>query len=291
VVAVSLTPTEKLFQQTLNIDRLLSILMKRRYFLAFIGSIALSCLLSLGINLFSSTITTAQTQTILVSAAASLKDALEEIKPGFEKAHGNIKVNYNFGASGALQQQITQGAPADVFLSAATKQMDALAKAGLIDRSTRRNLLTNRLVLIVPKNYTLKISDFRSLTNSNVKRIAVGEPRSVPVGQYSEEVLKNLGILEQIRPKLVFANSVRNVLAAVETGNADAGIVYITDAKISDRIKVVATAANNLHSPIIYPIAVIKASKNPQAAKTFAQYLTSAAAKNIFEKFGFGIAR
>ncbi|REJ42266.1 MAG: molybdate ABC transporter substrate-binding protein [Microcystis flos-aquae DF17] len=265
--------------------------MKRRYFLAFIGSIVLSCLLSPDINLFSSTIATAQTQTILVSAAASLKDALEEIKPGFEKAHGNIKVNYNFGASGALQQQITQGAPADVFLSAATKQMDALAKAGLIDRSTRRNLLTNRLVLIVPKNSTLKISDFRSLTNSNVQRIAVGEPRSVPVGQYSEEVLKNLGILEQIKPKLVLANSVRNVLAAVETGNADAGIVYLTDAKISDQVKVVATAANNLHSPIIYPIAVIKASKNPQAAKTFAQYLTSAAAKNIFEKFGFGIAR
>ncbi|MFM6058700.1 MAG: molybdate ABC transporter substrate-binding protein, partial [Microcystis aeruginosa] len=116
-------------------------------------------------------------------------------------------------------------------------------------------------------------------------------PHSVPVGQYSEEVLKNLGILEQIKPKLVFTTSVRHVLAAVETGNADAGIVYITDAKISDRIKVVATAANNLHSPIIYPIAVIKASKNPQAAQTFAQYLTRTAAKNIFEKFGFGIAR
>ena len=265
--------------------------MKRRYFLAFIGSIVLGCLLSLVINLFSSTITTAPTQTILISAAASLKDALEEIKPGLEKAHGNIKVNYNFGASGALQRQIEQGAPADVFLSAATKQMDALAKAGLIDTTTRRNLLTNRLVLIIPKNSTLKISDFRSLTNSNVQRIAVGEPRSVPVGQYSEEVLKNIGILEQIKPKLVLANSVRHVLAAVETGNADAGIVYITDAKISDRIKVVATAANNLHSPIIYRMAVIKASKNPQAAKTFAQYLTGTAAKNIFEKFGFGIAR
>lgn len=265
--------------------------MKRRYFLAFIGSIALSLLLSPGINLFSPTITTAQTSTILVSAAASLKDALEEIKPGFEKANPNIKVNYNFGSSGALQQQIEQGAPADVFISAATKQMDALAKGGLIDASTRVNLLTNRLVLIVPKNYTLKITDFRSLTNSNVTRISVGEPRSVPVGQYSEEVFKNLGILEQIRPKLVFANSVRNVLAAVETGNADAGIVYTTDAKISDQVKVVATAANNLHSPIIYPIAVIKASKNPQVAKTFTQYLTSAPAKSIFEKFGFGIAR
>jgi molybdate transport system substrate-binding protein len=265
--------------------------MKRRYFLAFIGSIALSLLLSSGISLFSPTITTAQTKTILVSAAASLKDVLEEIKPGFEKANPNIRVNFNFGSSGALQQQIEQGAPADVFISAATRQMDALEKGGLIDKSTRRNLLTNRLVLIVPKNSTLKISDFRSLTNSNIKRISVGEFRSVPVGQYSEEVFKNLGILEQIRPKLVFANSVRNVLAAVETGNADAGIVYTTDAKISDQVKVVATAANNLHSPILYPMAVVKASKNPQAAKTYGQYLTSAPAKSIFEKFGFGIAR
>lgn len=265
--------------------------MKRRHFLSFIGAIATSLLLSTGLNLFNPAITTAQTNTILVSAAASLKDSLEAINPGFEKANPSIKVSYNFGASGALQQQIEQGAPADVFISAATKQVDALAQKGLIDKSTRRNLLNNRLVLIVPSNSTLKIIDFRSLTSNDVRKIAVGEPRSVPVGQYSEEVFTKLGILEQVKPKLVYANSVRSVLAAVESGNADAGIVYATDAKISDKVKVVATAASNLHSPIVYPIAVVAASRNPKAAKTYLQYLSSASAKTIFEKFGFGIAK
>jgi molybdate transport system substrate-binding protein len=279
------------FDRGITLDGSGSISMKRRYLLAFIGSIALTWLLSAGINFLTPQSTTAQTKTILVSAATSLKDALEEIKTAFAKTNPNIKVNYNFGASGALQQQIEQGAPADIFISAATKQMDALEKADLIDKVTRRNLLTNRLVLIVPKNSTLKIIDFRSLTNNNVQKISVGEPRSVPVGQYSEEVFKNLGILEQIKAKLIFANSVRNVLAAVETGNADAGIVYTTDAKISDQVKIVATAANNLHSPIIYPMAVVKSTKNPQTAKTFAQYLTDTPAKAIFTKFGFGIAR
>jgi molybdate transport system substrate-binding protein len=265
--------------------------MKRRHFLVFIGAIALSLLLSIGLKGFSPMIANAQTTPILISAAASLKDALEELDKGFTKANPNIKVSYNFGSSGALQQQIEQGAPADVFLSAATKQMDALEKSNLIAKNTRRNLLTNRLVLIVPSNSTLKITNFKALTNNNIKKISVGEPRSVPVGQYSEEVFKNLGILEQIRSKLVFANSVRNVLAAVETGNADAGIVYITDAKISDQVKVVAIAASNLHSPIVYPMAVISTSKNPIAARAYTSYLTKAPAKTVFEKFGFGIAR
>jgi molybdate transport system substrate-binding protein len=265
--------------------------MKRRHFLSFIATIALSLLLSIGLKSFSPMMANAQTNTILVSAAASLKDALKEIDKGFTKANPNIKVSYNFGSSGALQQQIEQGAPADVFISAATKQMDALEKSNLIVKNTRRNLLTNRLVLIVPSNSNLNITNFKALTNNNIKRISVGEPRSVPVGQYSEEVCKNLGILEQIRSKLVFANSVRNVLAAVETGNADAGIVYITDAKISDKVKVVATAASNLHSPIVYPMAVVAASKNPTAARAYTSYLTKAPAKTVFEKFGFGIAR
>ncbi len=257
----------------------------------FLSYLILTLIILTALNLIEPVTTSAQTTNILVSAAASLKDALEEIKPQFEKANPSIKVSYNFGASGALQQQIEQGAPADVFISAASKQMDALQKAGLIDKGTRRNLLTNTLVLIVPKNSTLNIKDFRSLTDSNVKKISVGEPRSVPVGQYSEEVLSKLGILDQVRPKLVFGNSVRNVLASVESGNADAGIVYATDAKISDRVKVVATAASNLHSPIVYPIAVVESSKNSGKAKTYVDYLTTAPAKKIFEKFGFGIAR
>ncbi|MEG3436287.1 molybdate ABC transporter substrate-binding protein [Pannus brasiliensis CCIBt3594] len=266
--------------------------MKRRHFLTFLVAIAVSLLLSTGLKLFNPPMAIARTNTtLLVSAAASLKDALQEINPGFERANPNIKVNYNFGASGALQQQIEQGAPADIFLSAATRQMDNLARSNLILPNTRRNLLTNRLVLVVPRDSTLKIDSFRDLTNPNIQKISAGEPRSVPAGQYSEEVFKNLGILERIRSKLVFANSVRNVLAAVETGNADAGIVYTTDAKISDRVKAIATAPENLHSPIVYPMAVVATSKNQAAARSYLSYLTKAPARAIFEKFGFGIAK
>ncbi len=227
---------------------------------------------------------------LLVSAAASLQDALEEIQPLFQQTQPNLKINYNFGASGALQQQIEQGAPADVFFSAATKQMNALQEKNLILPATRRNFLTNRLVLIEPINSRLKINNFRQLTNTNVKRIAVGEFRSVPVGQYSEELLRNLKILAQVRAKLVFGNNVRNVLAAVESGNADAGIVYATDAKLSNKVRLVATASENLHSPIVYPIAVISSSKNPDSAKKYIQFLNDKPAISVFKKYGFGIA-
>jgi molybdate transport system substrate-binding protein len=228
--------------------------------------------------------------TLLVSAAASLQDALQELKLIFQKTNGNVTINYNFGASGALQQQIEQGAPADIFFSAAEKQMNALESKGLTIPDTRRNLLTNRLVLIMPSNSKLNLANFRQLTDNNVKRIAVGEFRSVPAGQYAEQALKKLGILEQVRPKLVFGSNVRSVLAAVETGNVDAGIVYLTDAKTSKQVKVAATA-ENLHSPIVYPIAVIKSSKNPQAARGYIQFLSDKQAKTVFEKYGFGIAQ
>jgi molybdate transport system substrate-binding protein len=126
------------------------------------------------------------------------------------------------------------------------------------------------------------------LTDSKVKKIAIGEPKSVPVGQYTEEVLTNLGILEEVRPKLVLGNNVRQVLAAVESGNADAGVVYTTDAKTSNKVKVVATAAENLHSQIIYPVAVLTNSKNASAAREHVQFLSNNQAKTVFEKYGFG---
>jgi molybdate transport system substrate-binding protein len=223
--------------------------------------------------------------TLLVSAAASLQEALKAIEPRFARANPSIKLTYNFGASGALQQQIEQGAPADIFLSAAQKQMNALQQKGLILPETRRNLLTNRLVLIVPQNSALGLTGFRQLVN--VKKIAVGEPRSVPVGQYAEEVFKNLGLLDSLKAKFVFGSNVRNVLAAVESGNVDAGIVYATDAQLSSRVKRVATAPTTLHSPIVYPVAVLKGSKNAAAAKAYVQFLSSDVAKTMFKKFGF----
>lgn len=265
--------------------------MKRRRIFAFLCGVFTTLVLVASLNWLTSTPVVAQANTtLLVSAAASLQDALKEVQPLFQQTQPKIKVNYNFGASGALQQQIEQGAPADIFFSAATKQMNALQEKKLILPDTRRNLLTNRLGLIVPSNSNLKINNFRQLTSNDVKRIAVGEFRSVPVGQYSEELLKNLKILEQVRPKLVFGNNVRNVLAAVESGNADAGIVYTTDAKLSDRVKVVATASENLHSPIVYPIAVISSSKNPDSAKEYIQFLTARQAISVFENYGFGVA-
>nr|WP_228035854.1 molybdate ABC transporter substrate-binding protein [Oculatella sp. LEGE 06141] len=232
----------------------------------------------------------AQTATLLIAAAASLQDALEELDPLFESANRGITVNYNFAASGPLQQQIEQGAPVDLFISAASRQMDALQGQNLVVANTRRNLLTNNLVLVVPRNSNLGLTGFRQLTNANVRRISLGEPRSVPAGQYAEEVFRNLGILEQLRPKFVYGNSVRNVLGTVESGNADAGVVYTTDARVSDQVRQVATAPSNLHSAIVYPMAVITASQNQPAARTYAQFLTSSPAQAVFRRYGFGIA-
>jgi molybdate transport system substrate-binding protein len=229
-------------------------------------------------------------QTVLVSAAASLKDVLVKVDPLFEQSHPNVKVLHNFGASGALQRQIEQGAPADVFISAGKEQLDALDAQGLAVTQTRRNLVTNRLVLIAPKRSTLQLKKLQDLADSRVKKIAVGEPKSVPVGQYTEELFQNLGILIQLRPKLVLGNSVRSVLAAVESGNVDAGVVYGTDAKISGQVRVVETAAKNLHSPIVYPVAVLKNSKNIDMAKTYVQFLSSPLAQRIFVDKGFGLA-
>ena len=264
--------------------------MKRRPVISFVGGLLIALLLAIGLRL-SPAPAQAQSVTLLIAAAASLQDVLTELDPIFETANAGVTVNYNFAASGVLQQQIEQGAPVDVFFSAATKQMEALQAKDLIVSETRRNLLTNHLALIVPQNSTLGLTSFRQLTHAAVKKISVGEPRSVPVGQYTAELFTNLGILEQVRSRLVYGNSVRNVLAAVESGNADAGVVYSTDAKISAQVTQVATAPDSLHSPIVYPIAVIKASHNTAAAERYTQFLASDPAKETFRKYGFGIAQ
>ncbi|WP_293121784.1 molybdate ABC transporter substrate-binding protein [Microcoleus sp. bin38.metabat.b11b12b14.051] len=234
--------------------------------------------------------TAQQRASLTVSAAISLSPALTEIKTVYQSSNPNVNIKYNFGASGALEQQIQQGAPVDVFFSAATKQMDALQQANLLLNETRRNLLTNRLVLITPKNGAVLI-DFKQLTDAKIKKIAIGEPKSVPVGQYAQEMLTKLGLWPQLQPKLVFGNNVRQVLTFVASGNVDAGIVYATDAKVSDKVTVQLTAAENLHSPIVYPLAVIKNSRNQAAAKTFVDFLAGDRAKIVFLKYGFGLAR
>ncbi|MCU0548507.1 MAG: molybdate ABC transporter substrate-binding protein [Leptolyngbya sp. Prado105] len=254
--------------------------MRRKHFLAFLGIALTSFSLVLGLQLAQAN------TTLLISAAASLKEVLEEIKPLYQKTRSNVNLTYNFGASGALLQQIEQGAPADVFISAAKRQMDTLEQKGGLVPGTRGNLANNRLALVVPKN-TRIVTSFSSLKEPEIKRIAIGEVRSVPAGQYAEQVLKKLNLLNDVRSKLVYSNNVRQVLAAVESGNADAGFVYITDAKISDKVKVAVIADDSFHSPILYPMAALKNSKNVEAAKAFLQYLSGDEAKGVLRKNGF----
>ncbi|ACK73345.1 molybdenum ABC transporter, periplasmic molybdate-binding protein [Gloeothece citriformis PCC 7424] len=263
--------------------------MKKRQFLAFLGVfiLSLSLVWGLGTDFFAQS-ASAQSNNLTVSAAISMKDALEEIKTAYQKKQPNMRITYNFGSSGSLQQQIEQGAPVDVFISAANKQMDALEQKQLLLPGTRRNLVSNSIVLITPKNQQT-VKTFQNLTNPQVKRIALGEPNTVPAGQYGQQVLQYYKIFDSIKPKVIFGKDVRQVLTYVETGNVDAGLVYSTDARTSNQVRVAATAPNNSHQPIAYPIAVIKDSKNQAAAKAFAQYLATNEAKNTFKKYGFSV--
>ena len=224
-----------------------------------------------------------------VAAAASLTDVMQEIAAGYEKEHPNVKVIFNFGSSGALQQAIQNGGRTDLFFSAAQKQMDALEHDGLLADGTRKDLLINEVVLIVPADGGKPISDFRQLTETGIEHIALGEPKGVPVGQYAEEVFTKLGILEPVKKKAVYGSDVRQVLSWVESGDADCGVVYATDAAVSKKVKVVAKAPANSHKPIVYPAAVLKETKQLAAAKDFLDYVSSDAGKQLFAKYGFEV--
>ncbi len=226
---------------------------------------------------------------LTVSVAASLQDAMKAIKPLYTKQTPEITITYNFASSGSLQQQIQQGAPVDVFISAAPKQMNALESKGLLLEGTRQNLLKNQMVLVSPKEQT-GISNFQELNSAQISKIAMGHPVSVPAGQYAKEVLTTLNLFDQLKPKFVFGKDVRQVLSYVETGNVDAGLVYATDAKLSDKVKLVATAPPDSYSPMIYPVAVLKDSQNSDDAKQFVQFLMGEEAKQMFERYGFTIA-
>jgi molybdate transport system substrate-binding protein len=227
---------------------------------------------------------------LTVSAAISLKDALDEAVRMYQAQHAEVTIATNYGASGTLQLQIEQGAPVDVFLSAAPKQMDALESKGLLLEGTRKDLLRNEVVLIVPKDSTVAVTSFQDLLKPDVKKVALGEPVAVPAGQYAKEVLTHLGIYDQVNAKAVLAKDVRQVLTYVETGDVDAGIVYATDAMSSAKVKVVAQAPAGSHAPVIYPVAVIKDSKNPAAAKAFEDFLSGSQAHSVFQKYGFSLA-
>ncbi|MBR0262056.1 MAG: molybdate ABC transporter substrate-binding protein [Selenomonadaceae bacterium] len=224
-----------------------------------------------------------------IAAAASLTDAMKDLVALYEKSNPTVKLTFNFGSSGALEQAIENGGKADLFFSAAQKQMNMLEEAGELAEGTRRDLLRNEVVLIAPKDSALEIKTFNDLAREDVKRIALGEPKGVPVGQYSEEILTSLNLLDAVKSKAVYGSDVRQVLSWVEAGEADCGIVYATDAAISDKVKVIAVAPEGTHKPVIYPAAVIKSSKQLDAAKKFLDFTTSAGAKEIFEHYGFKV--
>jgi molybdate transport system substrate-binding protein len=224
---------------------------------------------------------------LTLSAAISLKDALDEIKQVYTSENPGISIATNYGASGTLQLQIEQGAPVDVYISAAPKQMDALESKDLLLPGTRRDLLHNEIVLIVPSDSRLGIKSFQDLTRADVKQVALGEPAAVPAGQYAKDVLTHLGIYDAVNSKAILAKDVRQVLTYVETGNVDAGIVYLTDAMTSSKVEVVAQAPEDSHAPVIYPIAAIKGTKNPDSARRLVDFLEGEKAAAIFHKYGF----
>jgi molybdate transport system substrate-binding protein len=223
---------------------------------------------------------------ITVSAAISLKDALDEISQLYRAKSPGTLIHFNLGGSGTLQQQIEQGAPVDVFISASPDQMDALESKGLLLAGSRKDMVRNSVVLIVPKGKT-GIASFQDLAGADVKFIAVGEPKTVPAGKYAQEILTHFGLYEKLKPKFVLGKDVRQVLTYVATGNADAGIVYATDALTSADVTVVATAPKDSHSPVVYPLALIKNSKNIEEAKKFADFLTGPESTEVFKKYGF----
>lgn len=223
---------------------------------------------------------------IIVSAAASMQDALKAIKFLYIQKYPQTKITFNFGSSGSLQHQIEQGAPIDIFISAAPQQMNSLAEKKLLLSESRQNLLKNQMVLVVPKN-SYVINDFNDLTSNSIEQIALGEPRSVPAGLYAQEILTSLGLIDDIQPKAVYGKDVRQVLSYVASGNIEAGIVYRSDAAIAKQVKVVATAPRRTHSPVVYPVAIVKDSKHPQVAQQMLQFFFSPEAQEIFQQHGF----
>lgn len=223
---------------------------------------------------------------ILVSAAASLTDVLKEISSGYQ-AKSKHTVKFNFGPSSGLARQIEEGAPADLFFSADLPQMETLEKNGRLEPGTRKNLLSNQLVIIVPTDSKLAISSPKDLLKADIKRIALAEPSSVPVGVYSSKYLADEGLWDKAKTKIVPVQDVRATLASVESGNVEAGFVYKTDAAVSKKVKIAYEVPVDKGPKITYPMAIVKDSKRKEAARDFLNFVQSPAAKVAFKKYGF----
>lgn len=230
---------------------------------------------------------TGEEVTILVAAAASLKYSYDdELIPMFEKANPGIKVEATYDSSGKLQTQIEEGLDADVFMSAAVKQMNALKDEEMVDADSIVDLLENKIVLIVPEGIEAKVTGFEDITNADT--IAVGDPESVPAGQYAKEALTSLGTWDQVEAKSTKGTNVTEVLNWVAEGSADAGIVYATDAATTENVKVIAEAPEgSLSAKVIYPVGIVSASTKKEAAQKFVDFLQSEEAIQVFESYGF----
>lgn len=224
---------------------------------------------------------------LTIAAAASLENAFEdELIPMFEKEHPNIIVEGVYDSSGKLQLQIEKGLDADVFFSAATTQMDTLKDEDLVDEDSISNVLENKLVLIKQKDSDTSVTGFDHITNA--KMIAIGDPEVVPAGSYAKEALTNLGIWDSIQDRLSLAGNVTEVLSQVETGNAEIGLVYATDAASSDKVEVIAECDNHvLSSPVLYPIGRVSTTQHKKEANALIQFLKSDKALKVFKTYGF----
>ena len=252
-------------------------------------SLLLGVILMLAVAGCASTVTVVPV-TLNISAAASLTNALNEVNKLYTQSKPWVTITPNYGSSGTLQTQIENGAPCDVFLSAAAAQMDNLQNENLLLAGSRVNLLTNKIVLIVPKANPLGLTGFNDLTLSKVKLIAIGDPKSVPAGSYAQQAFTELGILTAIQSKFVLGATVAQVLQYVDSGNVDAGVVFSTDALSNSNVTVIATGPAEVNATIVYPAAIIKASKVASAAQDYLTFLGSAQARAIFVKWGFAMA-
>ena len=227
---------------------------------------------------------------LLVSAAASLTDVMPKVAEAYVLAAPNVTLTFTYGSSGALRTQIEEGAPVDVFLSANLKHMNALADEGLLLPDSDKPLLENKVVLIVPMDSTLAFTSFADVASDAVTLVGIGEPASVPAGQYAQQVFESLGIWDAVSAKANFATDVRQVLLWVEEGAVDCGVVYATDAMTSAAVTVVAEAPEGSVDRILYPAAVIASTKQQEAALQFLSFLYSPEAMAAFEAFGFSPA-
>lgn len=227
-------------------------------------------------------------QKIMISAAASLSGVLSQIASAFESENVNTTLTLNYGASGKLAQQILQGAPVDVFLSADQKLMDKLSEQDMIIQDTRANFTKNKLVLVANESSNLSLESLENLTSIDLDQIAIGNPESVPVGSYAKQALTALGIWEDLDDQLVYAKDVRQVLTYVESGNTDIGFVYASDLERSKMVEEVTKINTGLYESIDYPAAVIASSETKEKAKAFVEFLKTEEARSILAKYGFG---